>query len=127
MCVLLESHGFEVEEYASAHELLENVPPAEGRCLLLDLYMPDMDGAAVVQALKQQGSSLPVLMLTGRPESPLAKRALNAGARAVLSKPVEQDVLLEAIHAVFEPEFAAGDRASWGGGRDSAGRVGFRP
>jgi two-component system response regulator FixJ len=99
-------HGFQVEDHASGGEFLERVRSCDASCLLIDLYMPEMDGVELLNALERQGIALPVIMLTGRPDSPRAKCALQAGACAVLSKPVPERILLQAISAAMEGALA---------------------
>jgi two-component system response regulator FixJ len=112
MRVLLELHGFKVEEYAGAREFLDRMRPGDTGCLLLDLYMPEMDGADLLNALERQGIALPVIVLTGRPESPRARRALKAGARVVLNKPVPEGLLLDWIHTAMESALPSDSLAS---------------
>jgi FixJ family two-component response regulator len=82
---------------------------------LLDLYMPEMEGDQVVKALKRQGATLPVIVITGRAESAAGKRALKAGARMLLDKPFNEQVLLKSIDAVCETEVAPGEHGSFAG------------
>ena len=100
--VLLELNDFAVEDYADARDFLERVRPDETSCLITDLYMPEMDGVQLLHALERKGISLPTIVLTGRAESPLAKWALEAGVYGVLSKPVLERVLLDAIRGAME-------------------------
>ena len=62
--------------------------------MLLDLHMPEMNGLELLDAMRRQGSSLPVIVITGRGDSQLASRATQAGAYALLDKPVAYDRLL---------------------------------
>ena len=128
MRVLLESHGFLVEDYGNPREFLEQVPSGDGTCLLLDLYMTEMDGVEVLTALRRQGSALPVIVISGRAESPAGGRALKAGANILLSKPVEERILLESIQAVCEAELAAGNPGFVAGNQARPGQaVRIRP
>ena len=115
--VLLESYGLEVEDYATAREFLAHVPSGERSCLLLDLYMPEMDGVEVLGALERQGATLPVIIMTGRADSPSSKRALKAGACALLDKPFDEHDLLDSIQAVLDAACPTGDRGAFAGPR----------
>ncbi|MEQ8268979.1 MAG: response regulator [Parvibaculum sp.] len=98
MRALLESHGLTVRDYSSALHFLgeeERLYATEGfyGCLLLDLHMPGMDGAELLERLSERGSPLPVIVLTGRADATLRERVIRAGARALLEKPVTEDEL----------------------------------
>lgn len=66
MRVLLESSGLDVRVYSSAQEFLAHVCKSPKGCLLLDLHMPGMSGVELLEALRMQGSRLPVVIITGR-------------------------------------------------------------
>lgn len=101
MRALLESHGLTVRDYASAHRFLDDEEPHERngapRCLLLDLHMPGMGGAELLDRLKEKSSPIPVIVLTGRADVPLRDRVIRAGARILLEKPVDHDDLMREI------------------------------
>jgi len=101
MRALLESHGLAVRDYASAHRFLddEEVHERNGlpRCLLLDLHMPGMGGAELLERLREANSPIPVIVLTGRADVPLRDRVIRAGARVLLEKPVGYDDLMREI------------------------------
>jgi two-component system response regulator FixJ len=96
MQVLLESYGIAVEGYSSAREFLPHSRDSSD-CVLLDLHMPEMDGLQLLGAIREQGSSRPVIMITGRGDDQLNTRARQAGAYTLLNKPVEDDLLLQSI------------------------------
>jgi FixJ family two-component response regulator len=89
---LLRAVGYDVEVYASARQLLDHLPEkSEGGCILLDLLMPDVNGLAVQKRLKEVGSTLPIVFMTGTEQS------IEGDADAFLKKPVCKDELLDAI------------------------------
>ena len=96
MRVLLESYGVAVEVFSSAREFLPHSCDSAD-CMLLDLHMPEMDGLQLLNAIREQGSSRPVIVITGRGDDQLSARARLAGAYTLLSKPVEDEVLLRSI------------------------------
>jgi DNA-binding NarL/FixJ family response regulator len=70
--------------------------------VIMDISMPVVDGAAATQALARHGYDVPVLLLTGRPDAERIQAALEAGALGFLTKDVEPDVLLTALHAAAD-------------------------
>jgi FixJ family two-component response regulator len=77
--------------------------------VLVDLHMPGMGGLDLLEALKVQGSSLPVIAITGRSDSMLRQRATRAGAVTLLEKPVSDEALLSTLAlALAGAEFRAG-------------------
>src|SRR6185436_5431109 len=76
-------------------------------CLVLDMSMPDLSGLDVQKKLLTDGKAVPIVFLTGAADVPASVCAMKQGACDVLTKPVERDVLVHAIH-----EALARDRAS---------------
>lgn len=100
--MLIESCGWVAESYASAREFLEAFKASqEPGCLVLDLNMPDMNGADLVDELMATSNWLPIIILTGFPTS-LAGRVRLAGVRAVLKKPFNDQLLLGHIRQALE-------------------------
>lgn len=100
--MLVESYGWEVESFASAADFLQAHKPEEQGCLVLDLNMPDVNGADLVEKLMQTSHWLPVIVVTGYPDGPLAGRVRRAGVRAVLKKPFNDQLLLGHIRQALE-------------------------
>ena len=97
MRALLESHGLEVRDYASAREFLIGAPLQPRGCMLLDLHMPGMSGLELLDALHARGCKLPVIAVTGRNDAVLKERVARAGALMLLDKPVADDMLLSSL------------------------------
>jgi two-component system response regulator FixJ len=96
--LLLESSGFgQVEPHESAREFLDRARPTPGDCLVVDVRMPGIDGLELQQALRERGVDIPVIVMTGHGDIPMAVRALKAGASDFIEKPFADDVILEAI------------------------------
>jgi FixJ family two-component response regulator len=92
---LFESIGYSAEAYASGPEFLAQHRCDRPSCLILDVRMPLMNGLGVQEQLKQRGSTLPIIVLTGHAEVLLAVRAMKAGAFDFLLKPFSENELLE--------------------------------
>ena len=94
---LLTAAGFEARGYGSTGEFL--VQPLLDRpgCLLLDVRLPGPSGLDLQAALQRQGVTLPVVFLTGHANVAASVQAMKAGAVDFLTKPVERDVLLDAV------------------------------
>jgi two-component system, LuxR family, response regulator FixJ len=97
---LLDTAGFKAEIYGSAAEFLAVGTPAAG-CIVTDVRMPDMSGLELMEALNARGSSLPVVVITGHGDVPMAVAAMKAGAVDFLEKPFGDEALLRAVKAAF--------------------------
>jgi FixJ family two-component response regulator len=94
---LLAAAGRAVRVYASAGEFLLDPPADAPGCLLLDLRLPGPSGLDLQEALKRHCIALPVIFLTGHGDLQTGVRAMKAGAVDFLTKPVERDVLFDAV------------------------------
>jgi FixJ family two-component response regulator len=95
---LLRQFGFSVRAFASAEEFLSSDCVDQTRCLILDIAMPGMSGLDLQRQLQTQGSSIPVIIITGQNEETVWNRALEQGAVRVLLKPIIASVLIEAVN-----------------------------
>jgi two-component system response regulator FixJ len=95
--VLLESSGFTVREHDSAKAVLSDPALASALCLIADIRMPEMDGLQLQEELNRRKSGLPVIVVTGHGDVPLAVRAMKAGASDFLEKPFDEELLLGAV------------------------------
>jgi two-component system response regulator FixJ len=94
---LLESAGFHVRDFDSARRVLEDPSLDKGACLIADIRMPDMDGLALQEELVNRRVGLPVIIVTGHGDVPLAVRAMKAGAVDFIEKPFDDELLLQSI------------------------------
>ncbi len=100
---LLGNAGYIVETYSSAHELLEHLPDeTQPGCILSDVRMPGLSGPDMQSRLNQQGSTLPIIFLTGHADIRTTVQTVKAGAHDFLTKPVSSDELLPAINRALE-------------------------
>lgn len=98
---LLESTQYAIESYASAQEFLDAYDQRAG-CLLLDVRMPEINGLALQQIMQDQDIRLPVIILTGHGDVPMAVSAMKNGAMDFLEKPFDDDVLLKLVDKAMQ-------------------------
>lgn len=99
---LLRSVGHEVRLFSSAPEFMQAVRGDAPGCILLDVRLPGMSGLAFQQELTKAGVALPIIFITGHGDVPMTVRAMKAGAIEFLTKPFDDQVLLDAIHVALE-------------------------
>jgi FixJ family two-component response regulator len=94
---LLLSAGFEVDVHADGRAFLSSLRARAPHCVVLDLHMPHISGLEVQERLTAARSTLPVIVITGHDSDSTRATALANGASAYLRKPVDEQVLLDAI------------------------------
>lgn len=97
---LLNSEGYAVAAFASAEAYLRAAGDVDADCLLLDIDMPGLDGLALQESLLRSAAhSPPIVFLTGVGDIPMSVRAMKGGAIDFLQKPVDDQILLDAVAA----------------------------
>lgn len=99
---LLESVNLPSRMFSDASAFLEFFETQRQGCILLDIRMPGMSGMELLENLKANGVTLPVIIITGHGDVPLAVRALKLGAFDFVQKPFNADDLLDRVHAALE-------------------------
>jgi two-component system response regulator FixJ len=99
--MLLQCSGFPVRTHASARAFLAAADTLAG-CVLTDVRMPEMDGLELQRMLNERGLRIPVIMMTGQGDVPLAVRAMRAGAVDFLEKPLDDERLLDSVRRALE-------------------------
>ena len=107
LTLLLDSAGFSVRTYEAATVLLASPPTGTG-CVLTDVRMPEMDGLELQKRLAATGARLPVIVMTGHGDVPIAVAAMKAGAADFLEKPFDDEQLLAAVRKAI----AASERSN---------------
>jgi two-component system response regulator FixJ len=102
LVLMLKLAGYSVEAHESAISFLDRAQPRSGACLITDVRMPKLDGLALQQRLLDRKWLLPVIVVTGHGDVPLAVRAMKAGAVDFLEKPFARDVLLAAVRRALD-------------------------
>jgi FixJ family two-component response regulator len=93
----LQILGFNVLDFGSAEEFLTSEIPAGDSCLLLDVYMPSMNGIELCRKLTESGRCMPTILISGRDDPQTRKMMRDARPVASLLKPFDEKTLLRAI------------------------------
>ena len=99
---LMLSVGLEAIGFASTHDLLKAELPDRPGCFVSDVRMPGVSGLDLQRRLAEKGDVRPIIFLTGHGDVPMSVQAMKAGAVDFLTKPVRDQVLLDAIGAAIE-------------------------
>jgi DNA-binding NtrC family response regulator len=94
---LVRSAGFRAETFASAQEFLASPRPHVPSCLVLDVELPGISGLDLQHELAKSDAQIPIIFLTGHGDIPMTVRAIQAGALEFLTKPIDDEDLLNAI------------------------------
>lgn len=98
---LVEEVGLCAQVYSTAQEFLTDLDPSTVGCLLLDIRMPGMSGLELQDYLVREDISLPVVVVTGHGDVPMAVRAMKSGAFEFLQKPFNDQTLLDTIFSAI--------------------------
>jgi two-component system response regulator FixJ len=101
LAFLFESADIAVRTYASATEFLAVAPALSGGCIVTDVRMPEINGIELLKRLKVQGSTLPVIVITGHADISLAVEAMKSGAVDFMEKPFDDEAMLRAVRAAL--------------------------
>ncbi len=93
---LLESADFGVADFSSAKAFLA-APVPRGGCMIVDIRMPDMDGLELQEELVKRNVDIPVIVVTGHGDVPLAVKAMKAGVIDFIEKPYDDELLLDSV------------------------------
>ena len=117
LAFLLDVNGFKPQVYESADDFLGGADRAALNCVISDIRMPGLNGIELVRKLKGQGSSCPVILITGHGDVALAVEAMKAGAVDFIEKPFDDAALLGAIRSALD---ALPDNQTGGSARKEA-------
>jgi two-component system, LuxR family, response regulator FixJ len=98
---LLRTAQLEVLSYPSAAAFLETLPDAKLSCVITDVRMPGMSGIDLLRHLRERKISVPVIVITGHGDIPLAVEAMRIGAIDFLEKPFDDEVLIASVKAAL--------------------------
>ena len=97
LSLLLKSVNIISETYESAQEFLDAYDPSRPGCLVLDVRMPGMSGLDLQKHLADKGITIPIVIITGHGDVPMAVEAVKMGAVEFIEKPFRDQVLLESV------------------------------
>jgi FixJ family two-component response regulator len=101
---LLRAAGLAVATFSSPRDFLDGHDPQAPGCLVLDMAMPGLNGLELQQALIARGHELAIIFLTGHGDIPMSVKAMKHGAVDFLTKPVNDDDLLQAVRIAIEKD-----------------------
>ncbi len=111
---LIESTGYRVATFANAREFLAGYDSTQPGCLVLDVRMPGPSGLDLQQQLTAAGIALPVIIVTGYGDVPIAVKAMRGGAVDFIEKPYDDELLLRRIREAAEKDIRnRRERAEW--------------
>ena len=99
---LLKAVGFPARAFASAEEFLKSGQQHQTSCLIADIRMPGMSGLELQAQLNTERCRIPIIFITAHGDTKMRIQALRAGAVEFLSKPFDEEVLLESVRAALE-------------------------
>ncbi len=99
---LLATAGFAVRVYESSTVFLQALPTLQVGCIITDIRMPGLDGLELQRQLRTRNVTLPVIVITGHADVPLAVEAMKAGAVDLIEKPFSDETLLGSIRAAID-------------------------
>jgi FixJ family two-component response regulator len=99
---LLKAVGFPAQSFASAEEFLKSGQQHQTSCLIADIRMPGMSGLELQAHLNAERCKIPIIFITAHGDEKMRIQALRAGAVEFLSKPFDEEILLESVRAAME-------------------------
>jgi len=106
LAFLLKSAKVPVATYESAALFLNQLAKVQGGCVVTDVRMPDMSGIDLLKRLRELNNPIPVIVITGHGDVPLAVEAMKCGASDFLEKPFDDELLLNSVQSVLSHEKA---------------------
>jgi two-component system, LuxR family, response regulator FixJ len=106
---MLSVFGYAVKTYDSADSFLRTLDDRHSGCIVADVRMPGTDGIALVRELARRGVALPVVLISGHADVPMAVAAIKSGAHDFIEKPVDDALLVAAINRALAGTFEQQD------------------
>jgi len=112
LAFLLRTADIETKSYASAAAFLDALPLQGLTCIITDVRMPGLSGIDLLRRVKELGIEVPVIVITGHGDVPLAVEAMRFGAVDFLEKPFDDEILLQSVRAALRQQAGAAKRQS---------------
>jgi len=100
--LLIRQLGWQVETFISAHDFLAYPRVSVPGCLILDVQLPGLNGLALQKRIAGERAHLPIIFITGHGDVPMSVEAMKGGAAEFLTKPFDDQVLVDAIQDAIE-------------------------
>ena len=100
LAFVVQNANLEVRGYASPKELLDTWDESTPSCLVVDYQMPGMSGLELIQIIRQRGSMVPFVLVTGYGTVPMVIQAMKLGAVTVIEKPFRHESLIEMLETI---------------------------
>jgi two-component system, chemotaxis family, CheB/CheR fusion protein len=110
---VLEDEGREVEDFDTCEAFLAAFRPGREACLIIDAYLPGMNGITLLRRLHDTGHQLPAIMITGNSDVTIAVQAMKAGASDFIEKPISRVELLACVDRALEQSRDSGKLIAW--------------
>lgn len=101
LCDLFDSVGIDASCFSSAEEFSAAWNPSMAGCLVLDVRLPGKSGMELQAQLAESGVQIPIILMTAHGDIPMVRKALKAGAVEFLTKPFQDEELLQAVEQAF--------------------------
>ena len=112
LAFLLRAADLEAKSYASAAAFLDALPLKGLTCIITDVRMPGLSGIDLLRRVRELGIEVPVIVITGHGDVPLAVEAMRFGAVDFLEKPFDDEILLQSVRAALRQQAGAAKRQS---------------
>src|SRR6476619_5910505 len=109
---LLRSAKIEARTYETASAFLDSIKSVPLGCVITDVRMPEMTGIELLRRLRESGNDVPVIVITGHGDIPLAVEAMKFGAADFFEKPYDDDALLTAVRAALNRQESSAQKAA---------------
>jgi len=97
LAVFLETAGFKIATFDSGNAFMDGLDAAGNGCLIIDVRMPGLGGLEIQQRLADRNATLPVIIITGHGDLPMAVKAMKAGAVDFIEKPFDAEALTQSV------------------------------
>jgi two-component system CheB/CheR fusion protein len=113
LCHIFTDAGYDCASFNSSESFLASYKVRTGACLLIDAYLPGMNGLELIKHLRKMGDNLPAIMITGNSDVTMAVEVMKAGASDFIEKPIGSLELIASVERALEQNKDSGKRDAW--------------